>query len=563
MVGFILLCHTHLDRAAQVARHWAEGGAPVVIHLDARVAEAEASAFRGALADLPKVRFAPRHRGEWGTFGLVSATLAAAEVMLRDEPGVGHVFLASGSCLPLRPLAELRAYLAERQDTDFIESVAVGDTPWIVGGLAMERFTLRFPFAWRRQRALFDGYVRLQRRLGMRRHWPEGIVPHLGSQWWCLTRATLGAILNEPRRAAFDRYFSRVWIPDESYFQSLARRHSTRIDSRTLTLSKFDLHGRPHSFYDDHLQLLRRSDCFVARKIWPRAERLYQTFLGPPAALPRSEPQPAKIDRLFAKAAERQAYGRPGLVMQSRFPARDGDIGRTAAPYSLLHGFDDLFEGFDAWLTKAAGARVHGHLFAPDRADFAGSEPVFNGALPSSAAFRDYNPRAFLTNLLWATRGDRQIFQFGPDDQDRILPFIAGDAQAQVSVISGAWAVRLFHLGAEFADVRAEAARLQRAEAAQLAIWRGPDVKARVRIWTVAGFLEHPVENLQGILDDIVPRAPRRLTEAPRLRSLAGFGQFLQDLKNQGMQPVLTGDFPVDRDGGGSERPRARPYLVR
>ncbi len=156
-----------------------------------------------------------------------------------------------------------------------------------------------FPFSWRRQRKLFDGYVRLQRRVGYKRKVPDGLVPHLGSQWWCLTRQTLSAILESPDRAEIDRYFRRVWIPDESYFQTMVRQFSANVESRSLTLSKFDYQGKPHIFYDDHLQLLRRSDCFVARKIWPEAAKLYQNFLhGDAASQASAEPNPGKIDRL-------------------------------------------------------------------------------------------------------------------------------------------------------------------------------------------------------------------------------------------------------------------------
>src|SRR5690606_12191294 len=125
------------------------------------------------------------------------------EQMLERHP-VRHVFLASGSCLPLRPLAELRAYLAAHPYTDFIESVTTADVEWTVGGIDMERFTLRFPFSWKRQQRLFDTYVRLQRRVGFQRRIPKGIVPHLGSQWWCLTRRTLSAILQDPERPMLD-----------------------------------------------------------------------------------------------------------------------------------------------------------------------------------------------------------------------------------------------------------------------------------------------------------------------------------------------------------------------
>lgn len=460
-VGFIMMCHTALHRAAQVARYWSENGAPVVIHVDARVSAKDYAGLGEMLADRENVSFCKRFKCEWGTWSLVAASQAGAEQMLERHPEVHHVFLASGSCLPLRPLKELNDYLEARPHTDFIESVTTAEVGWTVGGIDMERFTLRFPFSWKKQRRLFDRYVELQRRFKVRRLIPEGITPHLGSQWWCLTRQTLSAILEDPRRESRDRYFSKVWIPDESYFQSLSRLYATNIESRSLTLSKFDYQGKPHIFYDDHLQLLRRSDCFVARKIWPKAEKLYATFLSnrPPANI--AEPNPAKIDRLFSKAVERRTKGRPGLYMQSRFPRLDHENGKTSAHYSLFQGFSDLFENFEGWLSKYVGARVHGHLYAPDRAEFAGGEPMFNGCLSDSAHLRDYNPKAFLTNLIWNGRGERQCFMFSPRDNQEINWFTATDPNAQISVITGAWAVPLFRSNKNFGEIRAEAARLQ------------------------------------------------------------------------------------------------------
>ena len=563
-VGFLMLCHTALDRAAQVARHWAERGCPVVIHVDRRVKPRAFARLQSDLAGLEGIRFSGRHVCEWGTWGLVAATIEAATLMLREFPAVRHVYLASGSCLPLRPVEELRAYLDERPTTDFIESVTTTDVGWTVGGLDIERFTLRFPFSWRKNRKLFDWYVRLQRRIGWKRRIPEGLTPHLGSQWWCLTRRTLSAILEDPKRRGHDAYFRKVWIPDESYFQTLARLYSTRIESRSLTLSKFDFQGKPHIFYDDHLQLLRRSDCFVARKIWPHADKLYRVFLtdegkGQPAA----EPNPGKIDRLFSKAVERRIKGRAGLYMQSRYPVENRENGRTAAPYAVFHGFAELFEDFEPWLSRVTGSRVHGHLFAPDRVHFAGGETVYNGCLSDSAALRDYNPKSFLTNLIWNTRGERQCFQYGPADNQDIAWFMAGDANATISVISGAWAVPLFRSNGNFGTIRAEAARLQKIEGQHLAVLRSVWTKARVRIWTLADFVENPMEPLQTIVDEISPRSLRRLTEAPRLADLTGFGQFLQALRNQGMQPVLMGDFPVGEDPRTPAGRRPRPYAVK
>ncbi|ABD53138.1 beta-1,6-N-acetylglucosaminyltransferase [Jannaschia sp. CCS1] len=563
-LGFVMMCHTALDRAAEVARHWAERDCPVVIHLDKRVAKERDVWLKRELSDLDNVKFCKRHKCEWGTWSLVQASQTGAEMMLEEFPGVRHVYLASGSCLPLRQVDELRAYLAARPMTDFIESVTIRDVDWTVDGLNTERFQFRFPFSWKRHRFLFDRYVELQRSTGFKRKLPDGLQPHLGSQWWCLSRQTLSAILQDPARREFDRYFKLVWIPDESYYQTLVRNYSRNIESRSLTLSKFDFQGKPHVFYDDHLHLLRRSDCFVARKIWPRADRLYRTFLNDDAADARkAEPTPGKIDRVFAKALERRTRGRPGLYMQSRFPNNDWENGKTAAPYSVLHGFNELFLDFEPWLSRRLGTSVHGNIFSPKRVRFAGDADTFAGCLSAAPELRDYNPERFLTSLIWNTRGERQVFMFGPEDNQRPGAFMAADSNAQISVITGAWAVRLFTANRNFGDIRTEAARLQRREVEFVNTLRHVRSRAEIRIWSLAEFLEEPMENLQRILDAMEGAQASRLTEAPKMANLAGLPKFLQNLKNQGMNPFAVGDFPQEGVAPLPAGADNRPYLVR
>lgn len=549
--GFVILAHDALHRTAQVARYLAQGGSPVVIHVDACTPRADFDALKAALADLADIRFARRVRCEWGRWSLVVAMRQAARLMLDSFPQVAHVYALSGACLPLRPVAHLAAYLNRHPETDFIESVSVADVNWTKGGLSEERFTLYFPFAYKRQRWLFDRAVTVQRALGIRRDMPGGLAPHIGSQWWCLTRETLRAILEDPAARQMDRYFRHVWIPDESYFQTMVRLHGRHIESRSLTLGKFDHQGKPHVFYDDHLQLLRRSDCFMARKVWAGADRLYAHFLSDRRNAPaiQAEPQPSRIDRHFARATLQRIRGRPGLYMVSRFPVNGRENGKTAEPYSVFQGFAEVFRDFEDWLAAVTGARVHGHLFAPHKAEFAGREKVFAGGLSDSANLRDYNPRAFLTNLLWATRGERQCFQFGPaDSQGRdfeLLHFMASDPNAQISVISGAWAVPLFRSGRRPDQLRNEAARLQRIETAMLGILRSHAAHARIRIWTLAEFLENPAAPLHRLFDEIAPHQQARLIQMPERVELQGFGAFLQALRNLGMQPVLMGDFPT------------------
>ncbi|WP_233253184.1 beta-1,6-N-acetylglucosaminyltransferase [Paracoccus binzhouensis] len=543
-LGVIMLCHDELPIAARMARVWAEGGAAVVVHVDAKAPAADMAAMRGGLADLPQVLFSPRHSCEWGMFSLVQATQDAAALLLDRFEDLTHVMVVSGSCLPLRPVQDLRAFLALYPRRDFIESVTAADVGWTVGGLNEERFTLRFPFSWRRQRKLFDRHVALQRRLGYRRRIPQGLVPHLGSQWWCLTRATLRAILADPRRAEFDRYFRRVWIPDESYFQTLARRHSQNIESRSLTLAKFDGQGKPYIFYNDHLEMLEQSRCFVARKIWRGAHRLYAHFPHGDAARPQvDEPRPERLDRIVSQAVARRSLGRPGLYMQSRFPLKDRENGKTAAPYAVLQGFSDLFPGFESWLSSRVDADVHGHLFAVHGAEFAGRAPIGPGALSDSAALRDLDPRGFLANLIRITRR-MQAWQFSPRDGQEMNWFTATDPNARIFVITGAWAVPLLHSDMPFDDIRRVAAILQRTELAQMEVLNSVWLKAQTQVWALGDFCARPADALRGVLRQL-GGDPEAATNLPVMRDVAGMGRFLQRLRNAGLRPQLMGEFPA------------------
>lgn len=543
-LGFVMLAHTALDRAAEVARAAASEGCPVTIHVDRCTDRADYAAFQDAVSNEPLISVTSRYHCEWGTWSLVEASRDAALELLEKNPAINHVMLISGSCLPIKPIADLKSYLAAHLGTDFIESVTIEDVPWAAGGLSEERFLFSFPFAWKRRRRLFDFWVEIQRRLGLKRRIPHGVVPHLGSQWWCLSRETFDQIASDPRRDELERYFRRVWIPDESYFQSIVRLYGRKVESRSLTLSKFDFQGKPHVFYDDHLGLLSDSPAYFARKIWPGAKLLYQTFLGDgPVARPLASGLPGSFaDRVFGEAISQRTVGRPGLVMAGRFPREGFENSVTAATYAVLHGFEDVFGGFSSWLGRETGSRAHGRLFAPERAEFADGETMWVGALSDSAKLRDYDPEAFLRNLVWNTRGEHQSFLLSAQDNLKIGSMLARDRNATVFVITGAWIVPLMNSGLDANGLRSRAAELQAKEADFVALLRERRCLANVRIWSLADLIERPSEPLQQIIDDLTGSQTRNLGEMPPFREFSGLPETLQGLRNSGMNPYLTGE---------------------
>lgn len=545
-LGVILLCHADLDMAARMARIWSDGGARVCIHVDARTPEAEVVQMRAALAGAKRISWSRRYRCGWGQFSLVRATQDAALQLLEAHPDITHVYLASGACLPLRPIRDLIACLAADPERDHIESVNAWDVGWTVGGLNEERFTLFFPFDWRRRRRLFDRFTNLQRRLRIRRHLPCGLSPHLGSQWWCLTSATLLAILNDPRRPAFDRFFRWSWIPDESYFQTLARLHSVNIESRSLTLAKFDNEGRPFQLYDDHCLMLEESRCFVARKVWPGAAGLLAHFPRPARITSEADlPQPARFERMISRTVQRRTLGRPGLYMQSRFPRKDAENGKTSASYAMFQGLSDIFPMFETWLAGRVDCDVHGHLLGSETVEFKDRPQIGPGAISANVAVRDRDPQGFLTALIRICPR-MQVFQFSPRDNQALNWFMATDPNAYLFAVTGAWMLPLLSSDMPFDDVRRITARLQRAELEQLQVLNSVWVKAHVQVHDLTDFLARPQALLNDALRQIDPNcAP--VDSLPAMRDMTGLAGLLRRLRNSGLQPRLAGEgLPPD-----------------
>lgn len=429
-VGFIILAHEAPHHVARLAGHLAAQGAPVVVHLDRR-ADCRAELERG----LPnQVRLISTQASEWGMYGLVGATLDAARTLLADHPGLGHVYLLSGACLPLRPVVDLQAFLADAPETDFIE--AEDPDRWITGGLGIERFTLYHPVSWKRRRRWFDMSVAVQRRVGVRRSLPPGIAPRLGRQWWCLRAATLVRILEDPRLPTWERFFRSVWIPDESFFQSLVVSllpNATR-DARGLTLTRFDPSGNPLVLHDDHIGALAMADHFFARKIDPDANGLrdwaYRRPSGRGDAFDDTVPD--------ALALSDHVPEHVGLQMAGRFPRGTGLMRPdTARPYLVLVGRDAglLAELRHRFASSRPDWALHGRLFGKGAAVFADAGPTYTGNLSSDAVLRDYRPEQFLQRLIWIEKDRMTVFLMLEGDNDRVGDMILADPNARIALI--------------------------------------------------------------------------------------------------------------------------------
>ncbi|MGB0496788.1 MAG: beta-1,6-N-acetylglucosaminyltransferase [Rubricella sp.] len=443
-VGISIIAHQHLTRVSELARHLATNGCRVAIHVDKATPDRDVRALRESLSDEPGIIFARRLRCEWGTFALNAAALETSRVLLETYPDVSHVCLVSGSCLPVRPVGELQAFLADHPDTDFVESHVVGREKWVRDGLEEERFTLFHPFSWRRSRWLFDRSVDLQRMMGVRRAAPPDLELSVGSQWWTLTRRTLEAILNDPRRRRWDSFFRKCWIVDESYIQTLVRLHSRRHENRSLTLTEFDPQGKPFTFYDDHAEILEQTECFFARKVWHGANALYSRYLHGAAPLAARRRRagtltPEDLPAMVARGRAIRCEGRSGLLSQSRFPCTGFERQpATACRYLVLDGVDTVLDDVTCALRSVGVDFVHGRLFGAADAELGCDAP---GGLVPGARPRDWAREQFLTQLLWHRRDGLHAFRHSLADDPGMMRFVLADPNAIVVRVNGAWIV--------------------------------------------------------------------------------------------------------------------------
>ncbi|MEL6570804.1 MAG: DUF5928 domain-containing protein [Pseudomonadota bacterium] len=281
-IAFILLCHKDPQAIIQQAERLTAAGDCLAIHFDARAPLSAFEQIKTALHGNPNVTFAAKRiKCGWGEWSLVDATLSAIEAAVTAFPKATHFYMVSGDCMPIKSAAYLHDLL-DAADVDYIESFDYFESNWIKTGFREERLIYRHWFNERTHKWWFYTSFNLQKRFGLTRKIPQDVAMMIGSQWWCLRRRTIEAVL-EFRKTRRDvmRFFQTTWIPDETFFQTIVRHlvPSNEIQSRTLTFLMFTDYGMPLTFYNDHYDLLLGQEAVFARKISPEADDL-KTRLG-------------------------------------------------------------------------------------------------------------------------------------------------------------------------------------------------------------------------------------------------------------------------------------------
>jgi len=497
-IAFLLLCHRDPEGVIGQVRALTAGGDRVVIHHDANAPAADHARLRDALAGDPGVAFVPRRlRCGWGEWSLVEATLAAARTALAAFPDASHLYLISGACLPIKSAAHVHAALAA-DPADHVETVDFFTSGWIKTGLREERLIYRHPFNERRRPGLFYAAMAVQKRLGLARPLPAGLRMRIGSQWWCLRRATVERLLAFlAGRADVVRFFRRTWIPDETFFQTLVHHlvPEAEIRSRCPTFALFSDYGMPVVFHDDQIDFLLAEDRFFARKISPEATALKARLTALWASGETARETSDRGARLHRYITGR---GRIGLRFAPRAWQRESSLGVGRELLLILSKKWHVGRRLADRIAAATGVPALGYVFHEEAAGL----PDLGG-IERTLAKRARHRRALLRLLFDRLGTDRLAICIDPHALDAVRDFLGDAAEIRLLEVEhrhdaaflDGHARRIGLIGAATpeataAEVRATLDLELRAEAERL---RGLGLPGYHRIREAAGLVENSV----------------------------------------------------------------------
>ncbi|HET9376425.1 MAG TPA: beta-1,6-N-acetylglucosaminyltransferase [Chthoniobacterales bacterium] len=271
---FFVLCHKNPQQVIKLVERLRDRDSIFVLHVDSRanreVYETVTSFSETCPAQVHLCR--KRYRCYWGRFGIVKATLSCIREALELGLAFNHAFLISGQDYPIKSLADIRAFLDNHAGKEFIESFPVNERNRWTEAHGDYNAINRVRY-W--TISLRSRHIQIK----WRRRFPFGFRPHCGSMWWCLTNECITYIDRFVREnRSYLRYFRTVFIPDESFFQSIVSNSPYRnnIISDDLRYVDWDHPnpGYPRTLETSDFEKLRASSKLIARKFDARSEEL-------------------------------------------------------------------------------------------------------------------------------------------------------------------------------------------------------------------------------------------------------------------------------------------------
>jgi hypothetical protein len=213
-IDYLIRAHTAPEHLTRLVERLDDGDVRFYVHVNRLTDDQVFDAMRAQLAGREHVVWLPRVACRWGGFSLLQATLVGIEGILASGDLPDHALLLSGQDYPLKPPAEIRAHLDDRQGRNLLHHFQLPAQEWAGEGGGLNR--LRYPYFERIR------YKTRLLRLPLPRRLPDGLEPYGGMALWALTGETLAWLMRFlAERPDVPRFFRHTKMPDETFFQTV------------------------------------------------------------------------------------------------------------------------------------------------------------------------------------------------------------------------------------------------------------------------------------------------------------------------------------------------------
>lgn len=274
--AYIILAHKNEEMVKRLVDRLDDNDSNFFLHVDLN---SNIKGFREIFRNTPAVRFLPRERTGWGSFGLVKATLNAMRIVQGGD--YEKVILLSGQDYPIKSNEEIDRFFRDSPYNIFMDHFPLPNHhKWGPGG-GMYRvnkyfFGLSFVMRMIAKTANFMGIVLP---FAKRRELPD-MKPFSGSQWWAMDRRAVNYILEYiASHPEYVRYHQHTFAADELFFQMIllncpdkSLRDNIANDNLRFMKWKNGTVAHPEILGVSDVESISGSDALFARKFDPAVD---------------------------------------------------------------------------------------------------------------------------------------------------------------------------------------------------------------------------------------------------------------------------------------------------
>ncbi len=242
------------------------------VHIDNK---ASVNSFRKSLKGWKNVHFIDCVRTDWGSFGLVEATINALKTIKHTGINYERISLLSGQDYPIKSNEDINNFFKTSSHTVFMEHYTLPNYgKWTSGG-GMYRIDKYFLGIHPSKKFIAKTVNFLSIFLPLiKRKLPKPLKPFAGSQWWTIDMNALEYILkyieDNPEYVAYHQF---TFAPDELFFQTIIMNAADEkliksIKNDNLRYMKWESSSAAHpkTLLKKDINDISKSDALFARK---------------------------------------------------------------------------------------------------------------------------------------------------------------------------------------------------------------------------------------------------------------------------------------------------------